>query len=53
MKCWRTLVGATRHAPFMDAPHLQDLLAESQQIMKELGGENNMTGSVDFGDAEE
>ncbi|XP_037425761.1 uncharacterized protein LOC119291151 isoform X2 [Triticum dicoccoides] len=54
MKCWRTLVGAARHAPFMDAPHLQDLLAESQQIMKELGGENNMmTGSVDFGDSEE
>ncbi|KAM3314787.1 hypothetical protein ACQJBY_033525 [Aegilops geniculata] len=54
MKCWRTLVGAARGAPFMNEPHLQDLLAESQQIMKELGGENNMmTGSVDFGDAEE
>ncbi|XP_044362657.1 uncharacterized protein [Triticum aestivum] len=53
MKCWRTLVGGTRRTPYMNAPHIQDLLAESQQIMKELGGENNMTGSVDFGDAEE
>ncbi|EMS52549.1 hypothetical protein TRIUR3_17124 [Triticum urartu] len=53
MKCWRTLVGGTRRTPYMNAPHIQDLLAESQQIMKELGGENSMTGSVDFGDAEE
>ncbi|XP_044982351.1 uncharacterized protein LOC123449270 isoform X1 [Hordeum vulgare subsp. vulgare] len=53
VKCLKTLIGATRSAPFMNAPHMQDLLAETQQILKELGEENNMmTRRVDFGDAE-